>query len=480
MIQAFEGDRAIGRPILRHFAFVDEILGQGQANPGLPGLDAEHFPETWGVYNGQAISADYAMDPRLRDDPAAMALVGEALQTLPMVSIYLEPEMLFGAARGIYSHPLGRGRDWERKAFVTLSAQRGEPHPGQTRDGDFGVWAGLRIHGNISRFPLKNPKHSLRIKFRGEYGPKRLDVPVFGERPGAEWKGYDTLVLRSLSNDSVITDQEKAQYVRDAWLRESERAMGRPAARGRFVNLFLNGLYWGLYELVERTDEDFASWAYGGASDDYTIINDGPRELGPEDRDAWDRVLRLAEAGLKAPANYQRVAEQIDLDAFNDHWILGQFAARSFWPNANWTVIAELDPEGRVYFPVWDAEAALLDIELDHSTSAADGTPGQLHSRLRRNEDYQARFAERVALHFGPEGALSEAANRRRYRDLIDGLEGAIIADSARWSDWKDSTTPILSMDGDIGPATDHVVDAFFTRRPAVFFEQLRRRELAP
>ena len=48
-------------------------------------------------------------------------------------------------------------------------------------------------------------------------------------------------------------------YVRDQLVRELHGAMGQVAARGRWIAVYLNGAYWGLYNLTERIDEAFLS-----------------------------------------------------------------------------------------------------------------------------------------------------------------------------------------------------------------------------
>ena len=45
--------------------------------------------------------------------------------------------------------------------------------------------------------------------------------------------------------------------MRDQLVRDLHGAMGQVAARGRWVEVYLNGAYWGLYNLTERIDEAF-------------------------------------------------------------------------------------------------------------------------------------------------------------------------------------------------------------------------------
>ena len=41
---------------------------------------------------------------------------------------------------------------------------------------------------------------------------------------------------------------------------------------GTYVHLYLNGLYWGLYDITERIDEKYMVAYLGGAETDYDLI----------------------------------------------------------------------------------------------------------------------------------------------------------------------------------------------------------------
>ena len=56
---------------------------------------------------------------------------------------------------------------------------------------------------------------------------------------------------------------------------DTELAMGNEAKHGRFVHLYINGLYWGLYDLTERPEATWAAQTWGGTTDDYDVIANG-------------------------------------------------------------------------------------------------------------------------------------------------------------------------------------------------------------
>jgi hypothetical protein len=465
--------------------------GSTLAQPNRPG-EGRGFPDFWGEHDGEPVKADYGMDSRPLKAEGNREDALRSLAELPSVSLALAPAALFNADTGIYANPIERGRDWERAVSVELIDPKGE-EPG------FQVDAGLRIHGNMSRIPTETAKHSLRLKFRSEYGPAKLDYPLFDESPIDR---FDSLVLRAMVNDSFLVNGEKAQYLRDAWLRETERLMGLRTAHGRFVHLYISGLYWGLYDLSERLDEDFAADYWGGKGEEYDVIS--PDGANSGDMDAWEETLRMAEAGLESREAYEAIAERIDIVAFIDHWILGQIAARPVWPIANWSAIRSRSPDGKFRFPGWDAEHGMVDIDLDRSKSAKDGTPAQLYSRLRRNEEFQRLFGDRVHKHlFGAmeykqsliggllysvpselpfESLMWEFRNPPavRYAALAAQIEDAVIVESARWGDWEHPDAPPHDRDRNWIPTRDFLLNSYFARRRLVVLDQFRERGLYP
>src|SRR4029078_144559 len=138
--------------------------------------------------------------------------------------------------------------------------------------------------------------------FRDKYGDAKLSYPLFGPDSADE---FDTITLRAGSNDAWPYDGSGAVYVRDAFALETARAMGMIASHTTFVHLYLNGLYWGLYNPVERPDASFAATYRGGDKDDWDAI--GQDVLSNGTADAWNRMLTTLSLDMSKNENYQRI-----------------------------------------------------------------------------------------------------------------------------------------------------------------------------
>ncbi len=400
------------------------------------------FPDTWGTYppgsmgrlTGQPVIADYAMDPRIVDDPRYRGEIEADLAALPSLSVVADPADLFDARRGIYANPVNRGPEWERPASLELLSA----------DGGFQVDCGLRMAGNWSRLPDSTLKHSFSVRFRSRYGASSLRYPLFKGTPVAK---FDVLRLRGGQTDAFNYFADRAQYVFDQWARDSQRAMGWESTYGSFFHLYLNGLYWGLYNVTEEPTAGYAAAHLGGNEEDYDVIKD---EHAVEDGvfDGYAEMLAtLSAPGLSERERYEQLADKLDLIQQADYNLLQIYTGNRDWPHQNYRAIRNRTLGGPFRFFTWDMEK-IAPIWADDAVgrdatdpqravvSIAD-TPGVdgLHAWLRRFAEYRFLFADRVRRHMFGAGALTPGEAGRRYAEISAPLDGPIVAESARWGD---------------------------------------------
>ena len=346
----------------------------------------------------------------------ATYLVGEGTG-LPVLSLVTDPAHLWDEATGIYANPEERGRSWERPVTVEWLSPEGET--------SFRVGAGLRIHGGGSRL---TPKKSFRLYFRGEYGPRELAYPLFGPVPG---QTYDRLVLRAGYNDSWSSAGKAwssggvVVYVRDPLIRELHGSMGEVAVQGRWVAMYLNGAYWGLYELTERIDDTFLATHFN-ANEWYVNSADVLHR--------WNRFVDWANrADLSEMAQYEQAAQQLDIENFTSYFLLNIWMQNVDWPHNNRIVARpRAGVDGRWRFIVWDAETAFMNTENTFERVVIGGTRlGQVLASLLKNDQYRAYFTAQIERHLA--GVLSTAAVRERLAALAAELRPEMAAEAARW-----------------------------------------------
>ncbi len=358
----------------------------------------------------------------------ATYLLGESAG-LPVLSLVTDPAHLWDEKTGVYVNAEERGRAWERPVTVEWLSPEGEP--------GFSVGAGLRLHGAAGR---TRSKKSFRLYFRGEYGPRELAYPLFGSAPG---QTYDRLVLRAGFNDSWLCSdvvwchhRDGTVYVRDQLVRDLHGTMGQVAARGRWIALYLNGEYWGLYNLAERIDERFLATHFD--HEDWDIV----RSLG--EHEAWDEFMDwITVTDLSDEAQYEQAAQQLDIENFTSVIILHLWSGNVDWGDRNWYVARmQYGPDARWRLFVWDAEMtlglvhgvdAIEDIAFSQGVinAGARGPHVSILASLLANPQYQAYFTAQVERHLA--GALATQSVRDRLAALTTELRPAIAAEAARW-----------------------------------------------
>ncbi|MDM8531232.1 lamin tail domain-containing protein [Anaerolineales bacterium HSG25] len=407
------------------------------------------WPKYWGDYDndvldyqqGEPVLADYEMDSEIVNQPTYREQLIQSFQQLPSVSIVTDQ-----ANYGIYIHAQERGLDWERPVSVELIQTDGRL--------GFQINAGIRMQGGAGRRDVV-PKHSFRLFFRRRYGAGKLNYPLFPDSPVKE---FNTLILRGGVNRNfagkpryrVPNYHRLTTYTRDEWMRRSQIEMSGSGARGIFVHLYLNGLYWGLYNLVERPDTDFSAAHFGGRAEDWFAINHSGPISGDGER--AETLQKLAQEGdLPNPVKYAQIKRYLDTTQFIDYLILNWYAGNRDWGGNNWYA-GVYSPTGRVKYFMWDGEKTWIDgaqivwIKTDSSLPDQPNLFKPFFEGLMYNTDFKMELADRIYRNMFNDGPLTTAQAQTRWLALTDQVEPAIVAELARWGDVR-YAQPITLID---------------------------------
>lgn len=452
----------------RTYLFLKDVVQQSGAG----------WPRNWGRWDNWSAPAHYGMAPEIVNDPVYHARLLEGLRSLPSLSIVTERSNLFDAIHGIYLHSTSNGVAWERPITLEMLYADGQSA--------FRVNCGLRIQGGWSRRPEESPKHSLRLLFKKEYGPTQLRFPLFGTDGAVS---FQTLILRGGNNNSWLhwnaDERRRAEYARDQWMRDSLRDMGYPSARGRFVQVYLNGLYWGLYNLAERPSAPFVAANEGGTPSDYDSRKANKILMG--DQDAWNQMMALANGGLRDDSRYRAFQGYVDLPELTDYLILNFYGANADWDRSSNWYAARHRPDGKFRFLVWDGERTLEGIDADSIDFDDDECPPRLFHKLAENAEYRLFFADRVQRLLFNGGPLSPGPAAERYRALSRVLEAPLVAESARWGNYRRDLHPykvgpyeFYKTEEHWRPEVQRLLTQYFPQRPRFFLRQLQKRGLYP
>lgn len=283
-------------------------------------------------------------------------------------------------------------------------------------------------------------KKSFRLYFRSEYGASKLKYPLFTgfERGLAAVDEFDQLELRSGSHDM----SQRGFYLSNAFADDTLLEAGHLNPHGRFVHVYLNGTYWGMYHLRERWAAAMHARYLGGSRTNYESIN-GNWNVGgwPDPGIAYDGDGSIW-TGVKAVrGQYSQVRPWVDLPEYIDFMVTWMFGGaedeyRCVGPNVPGSGFKFFlnDADGWFCIPQYCA-ADNRTARSSPGRQPGDG-PGSLFSMLLKegHPEYRQLLADRIQRALGVDGVLSPARNIARLDARAAEISRAFLAESARWN----------------------------------------------
>ncbi|MDP8242716.1 MAG: CotH kinase family protein [Candidatus Hinthialibacter antarcticus] len=396
-------------------------------------------------------------------------LIGEQV-ALPVVSLAAEPDHFFDDEIGIYvdgsngttgncsDDPRNWNQDWERPVSVEFFETDGAP--GFTLD------AGVKIYGGCSR---QRDRRSLAIFAREKYGAAELAYPLFPDKP---IQSFQSFVLRNSGNDAEHT------LIRDGLMQATVKGQldidyqsFRPAV------VFLNGEYWGLYNIREKINEHYAASNHGVAPDQVDLLyND--RKIFSGEKDHYEALrLFLLRNDLADADTYRWVKTQMDINEYINYQIAQIYFSNTDWPSNNLKYWRPHTPSGRWRWILFDTDFGfgLKDNGLSHNTLAFALDPNEtgwpnpawstlLFRKLIRNDEFKQTFIQRFTV------CLQAAFEPARVMDLVESFSAQIAAEIPRHISRWDAPDSLQAWQNKISG-----MNTFARVRPRVIYRNLER-----
>jgi len=457
---------------------------------------------------------NYGMDPQILNDDRYVDLIDEALLDIPSISLVTDLENLFDEQSGIFVNAQQHGEEWERPCSVELL------NPDESEG--FQINAGVRIRGGWHRHS-GNPKRAFRLFFRQEYGEGKLRYPLFGDEGASE---FDKIDLRTSQNYAWSMSDYWGHYNtmnRDVFSRDLQREMGESYTRSRYYHLYINGVYWGIFQSQERAEARYAETYLGGSKEDYDVIkpnisfpyNETGVEATDGSLDSWRDVWNLISDDIITDQTYFQLQglneygsrnpdfqNLVDMKNLIDYMLIIFYTGNFDSPTNVWggnrnaknffCIYNRTGFDGYKFF-IHDAEHTLNTVpdagpgtlglyenrvnigftgdRIMYISNFAMFNPQWLHFKLATNEEFRILMADRIYKFFFNNGTLTYNKLTELFLSRAQEIEMAIIGESARWGDAYHE--PARTKDDDWLFAVYDILNNYFPNRTAIVLGQL-------
>lgn len=391
--------------------------------------------------------------------------------TLPMVFVVTEPENLWNTTYGIYvlgndytgkGEPTDitetgdglyenfgiRGRCWERASHFTYLSNGGE-------DVLFESDLMIRIFGAFSR---KVAQKGIALIPRKGYGATSLNYAFFDDRP---FESYESLVLRASGQDA------KVSRFKDVLIHGLMNDANVDIAVQAYVQcvVYLNGQYWGVYNLREKVSKFYVAQHYGiedvdtidmlkgnGTNEGYVVCGDGLQDY----KDLIE-FCKSKNYDLSNASDYAYVTARVDVENYALYAAQQIIVGNTDTGNIKWWRSSELDNKWRwlCYDYCWAMNGGSQSADVTTTSGysrdffwryfdpaghgAGKGFSTELGRSLLSNNDFVEIFLRQCAYLFNevytPEKifAKSDELKANIYDEMVNW-------DIARWAQWNNQS----------------------------------------
>jgi len=198
---------------------------------------------------------------------------------------------------------------------------------------------------------------------KDEYGYNSAVMhPIFAAKTRDE---YQHIIIKCAANDNYPASG--GAHVRDAYV-HTISAIGELRVDERtsaFAVLYVDGVYWGLYDIREKVDDaDFTDYYYQQGKYDIEFIKTWGgtwAEYGDPAMTEWNAIYTyITTNDMSIQANYEYVKTKYNVGSLIDYVVLNSFVVTSDWLNWNtawWKGNDSLGDKKTWRYALWDNDA---------------------------------------------------------------------------------------------------------------------------
>lgn len=356
--------------------------------------------------------------------------------TTPILLVNTPNQNLYGAS-GIFDNWWS---DWVKPAYAVI-LDTGLTHPiihqsktGMRMDGGAG---GSRSH----------PQHSFRLSFtHGTFGDKPIEYPLIPDRPNRSL--YSDIYLRNGSNQFLTLPYKDASQVR-----MMSEGSANYYSSYRPVSVYINGSYFGLYELREKFNQEYFEQHDGATRDSIELLslsywyNLILRAVEGDVDHFWTDYASFNALDPSSPSYWQDANQYFDLQHYTDYIIAESWMGNVDWPGNNIKIYRSDASQKRWRFALIDLELSMqpngwtncTDNHIAYMMGQSEDNPyiniwKQSIENLAYRNYFINRFADQMNTSYRQEKLI--ATEQAFYESMLPEMP----LQYARWGDPNDIT----------------------------------------
>ena len=318
--------------------------------------------------------------------------------TMPVVSIVTDPFNLFDQNYGIYMLNT-TDTAYTDIPFLAANFWQGWIRPCNVSYFDtahalkFETAASIRIQGNYSKvFAQKG----FFIDCDDDFGGKPINYQLFPDKPAQEYRGFN---LRNTG-----TDYNNC-HMRDRMIHKTIQPVCDVDMMDGFACVvFINGEYWGVYEMREKQDKHYIANNSTCDDDSVNFLQFNGDIIEGDNKDFIDTYTFIGGQDMTIQANIDSAATMWDFENMCDYFITETFYANTDWLGGYTNNIKFWQPrnyDAPWRYVLWDLDLALNSDTINMLNTAINPPVMNPHSymlqSLLQNDSFRIYFVNRYA-----------------------------------------------------------------------------------
>lgn len=354
------------------------------------------------IGNTQVIRAKlFPSNPSLLPGPIAAAtyFVNENV-TLPVVSLSTDPANLFNPITGIYVmgnnvpdqtitgipfYNANFWQGWKRPADVSFFDKN--------KDLQFQQPVSISIQGNWSKV---FPQRGFTIDINENYGGQTINYQLFPDKPATKYSSFN---VRNAGSDW------NTAHMRDRLIQKSvQQSTSLDIMDGYSCILFLNGQYWGVYEVREKQDKKYIANNSTTDDDNVDFLQFDGNVINGDNLSFFKMVKYISTVDMTLQTSYDSACALLDIPNFCDYFITETFVGNQDWLGLYTNNIKFWKPHdqpGKWRYILWDTDISFQSDTINKLAQVINPPTANPHSEMLAamlvNDTFRNYFINRYA-----------------------------------------------------------------------------------